>query len=281
MCDDDTEDYRDAHRRRLAHHEAGHAVIGRVLGLVCGYVTIVADTESAGHSITEDPYVTDRAWVERGRYRDMDTIVHGRIMALMAGREAEDECLGVCPSGADYGDGEDRYQIACMLDFICDQQTDVAACEARLRARTLGLVRRHRPSIERMAAELLQHETLTAEEADALVPRALTPFERKAAEQARRDRDFREGNATPIFQISIERDRDMEDTAVQLMTAAAVVLAERFPEQWSEAMAVIADKIARCAPGNRRESVALFFPVVEAGEFRAPVAGGAEAFGRR
>jgi hypothetical protein len=35
----------------VAHHEAGHAVIGRVLGLPCGSVTIIAqpETESMGH----------------------------------------------------------------------------------------------------------------------------------------------------------------------------------------------------------------------------------------
>jgi hypothetical protein len=41
----------------MAIHEAGHAVIGRVLTLVCGHATIVVDHEAGelGHSITADP----------------------------------------------------------------------------------------------------------------------------------------------------------------------------------------------------------------------------------
>ena len=41
----------------IAVHEAGHAVIGRVLGMECGPVTIVPDDDSLGHSITFDPWL--------------------------------------------------------------------------------------------------------------------------------------------------------------------------------------------------------------------------------
>lgn len=37
---------------RTAIHEAGHAVIGRAMTMACGGATIVADDESAGHSVT-------------------------------------------------------------------------------------------------------------------------------------------------------------------------------------------------------------------------------------
>jgi ATP-dependent Zn protease len=38
-------------REHSAVHEAGHAVIGRVLGIPCGHATILVDEGSAGHSL--------------------------------------------------------------------------------------------------------------------------------------------------------------------------------------------------------------------------------------
>ena len=57
--------------RRTAYHEAGHAVTGRVLGLVCGDATIVPDFEEmvAGVAITRDHFTADDAWEMRGKFR--------------------------------------------------------------------------------------------------------------------------------------------------------------------------------------------------------------------
>ena len=41
---------------RTAVHEAGHAVVGRALGLLCGQATCGPDVEGeAGHAITANP----------------------------------------------------------------------------------------------------------------------------------------------------------------------------------------------------------------------------------
>jgi hypothetical protein len=94
-----------------AVHEAAHAVIGRVLGMDCGPVTIVTDDDSEGHSITYHPTDTYERWEERGKFRgdDMHSIYVGRILTLMAGAEAERELLGKCNGG----EGDDLYQIEC------------------------------------------------------------------------------------------------------------------------------------------------------------------------
>ena len=78
-----------------AIHEAGHAVIGRMLGMVCGQVTIVPNLseETAGVAITHDQWVTFGAWEKRDKYRDVSAVVRGRIMTLMAGAEAEVVCI--------------------------------------------------------------------------------------------------------------------------------------------------------------------------------------------
>ena len=48
--------------RATAYHEAGHAVIGRVLTMQCGDVSIEADGTSAGYSITNDAYEIADIW---------------------------------------------------------------------------------------------------------------------------------------------------------------------------------------------------------------------------
>jgi hypothetical protein len=153
-----------------AIHEAGHAVIGRVLGMRCGSATIVPDHDSAGHAITFDPWAIAHAWETVGKHRGMTSIWRGRIMSFQAGAEAEAEIAGVVPAG----DGDDRYQIELMLEqFAC-----AAAEEARLRRHARRLVRRHRPTIERVADALLKHGQLGPTQIDALVwPRsALADF---------------------------------------------------------------------------------------------------------
>ena len=44
------------HPRSTAIHKAGHAVVGRAMIMLCGGATIIADEDSAGHSITAGPY---------------------------------------------------------------------------------------------------------------------------------------------------------------------------------------------------------------------------------
>src|SRR5271165_5393448 len=82
--------------RRSACHKAGHAVIGRALGQVCGPTTIAQDHKEpeVPHGIAADPWTTMSAWDAIGRQRDYDTIMHGRIMTYTAGPEAEEVLLG-------------------------------------------------------------------------------------------------------------------------------------------------------------------------------------------
>ena len=166
-------------RLHTAIHEAGHAVIGRVLGMVCGDASIIVDEDEgeAGHSICADPYEVFDAWDKREKWRPMASIWRGRILSFMAGREAEEECLGQCEGG----DGEDLYQINLMFDYAkvpgsqCSGDTAEIRYEKRLRQRARWLVRRHRGKIERIAEELLREGYLSAKMIDALIfPAAAT-----------------------------------------------------------------------------------------------------------
>jgi hypothetical protein len=156
---------------QTAYHEAGHAVIGRVLTLHCGGATIRPnyDEGEAGHAITADPYGCLHQWEKRGHVRgSRDAVYHARIMTYMAGAEAEMILLG---SGG-VGDTNDRYQIALMAEEL-HRDTNWDKLEPRLRAMTRMLVRRHLVRIERVAKVMLARTTVSAKALDKMVGRSV------------------------------------------------------------------------------------------------------------
>ena len=151
--------------RNTAVHEAGHAVIARVLTLKCGGASIRADykTETAGYAIIHDPLECDGEWRYRFKRRDTEAAERARIIVCMAGIEAEIELLGA----AEGGDGEDLHHIDLLAEQLnrCDLN--------RLRRMTRMLVRRHRERIERVADALLAKKRLTEKQIDRLAGRSL------------------------------------------------------------------------------------------------------------
>lgn len=157
--------------KHTAYHEAGHAVIGRVLTLHCGNATIRPNYAEAvaGYVITHDPYKILHEWEKRGHVRDsQDAVWHARIMTYMAGAEAEKILLG---SGG-LGDVDDRYQIALMAEEL-HRDTNWEKLEPRLRAMTRMLVRRHKARIERVAKALTARTTVSAKALDKMVGRSV------------------------------------------------------------------------------------------------------------
>ncbi len=157
--------------RSTAYHEAGHAVIGRVLTLCCGRATIRHNYAAgeAGHAITPDPFECLYEWEKRGHVRhSQDAVYHARIMTYMAGAEAERVLLG----SDGVGDDNDRYQIVLMAEKL-DRDADWDKLEPRLRRMTRMLVRRHTARIERVAKGLLAKTSLSARQLDKLVGRSV------------------------------------------------------------------------------------------------------------
>jgi ATP-dependent Zn protease len=171
--------------RRTAYHEAGHAVIHRVMGMVCGEASIVPDydTMCGGYAIAADHYVTDREWERRGKLRDCRSILRGRIIGYMAGREAEIVAFG--RKRKKYGDDDDLLQIALMAE-----EADVSeAYLERLRPKVGPLLRRHWRKVEAVAETLLVHKTLSGAEINAIIGKQTTSRERaitKRIEAARK-----------------------------------------------------------------------------------------------
>jgi hypothetical protein len=83
-----------------------------------------------------------------------------------AGRESEEELLGASAGG----DGDDLRQIAHMFEQLPIAVGDTTLNERRLRAKTRGIVRRHRETIERVARHLMARRTLSAETIDEMIP---------------------------------------------------------------------------------------------------------------
>ena len=75
----------------------------------------------------------------------------------MAGREAEEELLGITQGG----DGDDQRQIRRMLEKVCLQEAKRDNVERRQRRITRGLVRRHRHKIEALALALIEQRTMS------------------------------------------------------------------------------------------------------------------------
>jgi ATP-dependent Zn protease len=157
--------------RATAYHEAGHAVISRVLMLASGRASIEPDYDegSAGHAITELQYACLDEWEKRGKVRAEAAVWHARIMVLMAGAEAEIEILGTKA----LGDGDDRLKIAFTAEEMPRGEAFWEGLEPRLRAMTRMLVRRHRAIIERVANALRDKTTLSGEAIDKLVGRSV------------------------------------------------------------------------------------------------------------
>jgi hypothetical protein len=153
-------------RTATAYHEAGHAVIGRVLTLACGGATTKPDyrERTSGFAITADPYDCIYQWEKRGKWRTPNIVWIARIMTFMAGAEAEVELLGHHEPQLD---SEDRREIAYMMEEAGP------VSEERLRRMTRALVRRHKARIERVAKTLLAMTSLSSEALDKIVGRSV------------------------------------------------------------------------------------------------------------
>jgi len=160
-----------------AIHEAGHAVIGRILNFRCGKTSIRLQGKTSGYSIIPDPCQATDDWEKRwGKFhRDEDRALRARIMIQMAGRAAEEECLGECPGG----DDDDQYRIAGMIVDLCVGPKSGEALQHRLRRMTAQLVRRHRQKIETLARALIEQPTMTDRQIRSAIEMAPVPRRRR------------------------------------------------------------------------------------------------------
>jgi len=193
-------------RRRTAFHEAGHAILGMVQPGAdpVRKVSIIPRGRALGVTL---------ATPERDRYGFDQRYLRGRIIGALGGLAAEQLVYGDITTGSE-NDLENATRLARsmvgrwgMSDRIgpvsvLPQEGDprlfgvsdrtLAAVDDAVRAlieecrqQALDLLRQHRDKLERLAAALLEHETL--DEADAYaaagIPRPPEPAERDGEER--------------------------------------------------------------------------------------------------
>ncbi len=155
-------------QRRLAFHEAGHAVLGRVLGLPCGGATIIAAEEhELGHAVIDDPI---RTWGRGDGPRR--PLIEASCVCLYAGAEAERALLNVID---EFHDGPDCSKATSLISiigvrgarFVGDEVWE--RYEAKLRRRANQMVRSHASTVERLAELLLKIEAVSGSQIDALM----------------------------------------------------------------------------------------------------------------
>ncbi|MCB1027758.1 MAG: cell division protein FtsH, partial [Microthrixaceae bacterium] len=185
----------DADKLTIAYHEAGHAVLGRVLEHTdpVHRVSIVARGQALGWTLSlpeEDRYLTSKAQLG------------DRMVMTLGGRVAEELVFGEITTGAaddieqvtglarrmvtEFGMserlgplhfGSDEPQVAGRDPHGVKLSDEVAAqvdaeisrlvTEASARAKELLLV--HRGMLDRLATRLVEQETVTGEELDGLL----------------------------------------------------------------------------------------------------------------
>ncbi len=158
--------------KNTAYHEAGHAVIARVLTLACGGASIKPNRSSYGRSAGVHYEICGEEWTKRGKRRGtarnrQRAALDAAIMTAMAGVEAEVEIFGASL------DGSGEADMARVEEWSFDEPVDWHKRGVRLRAMTCMLIRRHRDRIERVARELLKTTTMSGRQLDKLVGRSV------------------------------------------------------------------------------------------------------------
>jgi ATP-dependent Zn protease len=175
----------------LAYHEAGHAVIARMLWIEVRLATIRPNKFFDGHVTLgaswldrDDANGTNVAEDREEEWRRRIEMAEDRAKLALAGPIAEMKYRPTL-NGEDFADYSDLFDVAVYLKIAGGfspisevlvpgkplQQTnrEVSRLWERLQADTADLVELHWPSIERVAEALLIHEELGQKEIEALV----------------------------------------------------------------------------------------------------------------
>jgi hypothetical protein len=146
---------------RLWHdavHEAGRAVVSRALGLTSGYANLVPDYEepSPGTAFIFDALQASE-WnrLHPERHGNDGAFWRGRIIATMAGAEAELEIIGICAGSG----GHEREQCDSTGEDL-GYSGDWPQRAVRMRRFARQLVKRHRGTILRFAEQLIAADEL-------------------------------------------------------------------------------------------------------------------------
>ncbi len=179
----------DDERRRIAYHEAGHALIGAYLNVgVVEKVTIIPRGESLGVTLIAP---------ERDTKLHLKSLLESRIQMLLAGRMAEQLILGEVSSGASsdlkeasklaysmvsslgMGEKETLFSIEAFQDLRipADHATYLEEANSlldKLNQRCMKLMQELEPALHEVAGELLKRETIPGSDVTKAIEALLT-----------------------------------------------------------------------------------------------------------
>lgn len=144
-------------RRITAYHEAGHFVAAYVLG-----------RHDAIYTISIRPH-RDYAGVVDSEFTDLDTVeaIEDAVVELYAGLAAVLHLAPeVAPAEADWAEASSRDDDEKAAGFIGYLGQAKDETEARLRARAADLIAEHWHLVAALATDLLENETVDADEAE-------------------------------------------------------------------------------------------------------------------
>jgi hypothetical protein len=144
--------------RALPIHEAGHAIIARVLGVPAGRTSIESNDRGAGFAEVAEPEECLQAWKAQGRTRPSHFAIDAAIIISLAGVVAERYFFSGQDTG---GHGLDLSDVDRYLPI-----DPGGLYQHRLERMTWMLIRRHRSRIELLAAMLRARRTLSGPEID-------------------------------------------------------------------------------------------------------------------
>jgi ATP-dependent Zn protease len=155
-----------ADKRHTAHHEAGHAMVGRALGGVVESISIAQEGRAAqiGHADHEEEGL-----------EAADTLRRVEVVAktLLAGPIAERRCSGACQ-----GWGGDVPKLATLLASHPHPKKHGTTWLSALLEATNALVNTEWERVRLVADELLKKETLTGEQVEEVLKRPRPRLER-------------------------------------------------------------------------------------------------------
>jgi hypothetical protein len=152
----------------IAHHEAGHAVIARVLGLEVDSVTIIPDpvADTAGICFRDDAM-----WL--ALYADLATrlsAIEKNVVVSLAGPAAESQYLGKRETVATGGDLKmAKAHVQLALELSGRDHSEYHELFGQLSLETKILVSQYWSAIERVAHGLLDFSTLNGTDVDDLI----------------------------------------------------------------------------------------------------------------
>lgn len=155
-------------RESTAIHEAGHAVLPFRLGFTPAVVSIMPRPGTDGHMLDDDRHSID---FEQDRLKSEQETAEDAAVVFYAGLAAEAHFKFVdyrwprTPHSA----SNDAVLARTRLAEVVDESRELRLAVRRCRRRALALVRRYEADVRKLADALLEVETLTEGEIEAVL----------------------------------------------------------------------------------------------------------------